>query len=71
MKKRPVPFTVLQVSLVEPLSFYRNSKPHRRYVYLWEELSYGYAGKNVAKETFLRSIEEKAERVANLYLSAN
>ena len=63
-------FTI-SVSLTEPLIFYRDNKPHRRYVTPWEEYSYGYAGKDVARDAFLRYIEEKAERVANLYLSAN
>ena len=63
-------FTI-SASLMEPLIFYRGNEPHRRYVPLWEETSYGYAGKDVAREAFLGSIEEKAERVANLYLSAN
>lgn len=61
----------ISVSLNEPLIFYRNKKPHRRYVILWESSSYGQVGKNLAKETFIEAIEEKAERVANLYLSAN
>ena len=59
------------VSLMEPLVFYRGNEPHRRYVPLWEDRTYGYAGRNVAREGFLGYIEEKAERVANLYLSAN
>ena len=63
-------FTI-SVSLTEPLIFYRDNKPHRCYVTPWEEASYGYAGKDVARDAFLRYIEEKAERVANLYLSAN
>ena len=62
---------IISVSLIEPLIFYRNQKPYKRFVTLWEQSSYGLAGKTIAKETFLESIEEKAERVANLYLSAN
>ena len=65
----------MSVSLIEPLIFYRDNKPsrkpHRRYVALWEKANFGFAGKNVAREAFLRYIEENAERVANLYLSAN
>lgn len=61
----------LSVSLRESLIFYRNNKPHRRFVNLWEDSAYGYAGDKVAKEAFIGAIEEKAERVANLYLSAN
>ena len=60
-----------RVSLMESLIFYRNNKPHRNFVNLWENSGYGYVGKDVAREAFLETIEEKAERVANLYLSAN
>ena len=60
-----------RVSLMESLIFYRNNKPHRNFVNLWENSGYGYVGKNVARETFLETIEARAERVANLYLSAN
>lgn len=60
-----------RVSLMESLIFYRNDKPHRNFVNLWENSGYGYVGKNVARETFLETIEARAERVANLYLSAN
>ena len=69
-EKRFVAFTI-NVSLKEPLIFYRNQKPYKRFIKSWEEYSYGYAGKDVARDAFLRYIEEKAERVANLYLSAN
>ncbi len=62
---------VLGVELTQAIIFYRNNKPHKRLVPLWEHRSYGYAGKDVAREGFLRYIEEHAERVANLYLSAN
>ena len=62
---------VIRVGLVESLVFWRNKKPHKRFVTLWEHSSFGYAGKNVAREGFLKNIEEQAERVANLYLSAN
>ena len=61
----------VSTTLLEPLIFYRKEKPHKRFVKLWEQSSYGYAGKDVVRESLLRSIEEKAERVANLYLSAN
>ena len=60
-----------RVSLMELLIFYRNNKPHRNFVNLWENSGYGYVGKDVAREAFLEMIEERAERVANLYLSAN
>ena len=69
-EKRFVAFTI-NVSLKEPLIFYRNQKPYTRFIKPWEEIVYGYAGKDVARESFLRYIEEQAERVANLYLSAN
>ena len=62
---------VLGVELRESIIFYRNNKPHKRFVTLWESRSYGYAGKDVAREACIEAIEEKAERVANLYLSAN
>lgn len=61
----------ISVSLIESLVFYRNNKPYKRLVVLWEDGSIGHVGKNFAKETFLEFIEERAERVANLYLSAN
>lgn len=59
------------VSIYEPLIFYRDEKPHKRFVVLWEDESFGHAGHKIARSTFLEAIEEKAERVANLYLSAN
>ena len=62
---------VLGVELRESIIFYRNNKPHKHFVTLWEAISYGYVGKDVARESLLRYLEEKAERVANLYLSAN
>ena len=64
-------FYILTASLHEPLVFYRNEKPHKRLVQLWEDVSYGVAGRKVARRVFIESIEEKAEQVANLYLSAN
>ncbi len=69
-EKRIVAF-IVKVSLEEPLIFYRNQKPYKRVIKPWEEMFYGYAGKDVAREGLLRYIEEHAERVANLYLSAN
>ena len=69
-EKRFVAFTI-NVSLKEPLIFYRNQKPYKRFIKSWEEIHYGYAGKDVARKAFLRYIEDNAERVANLYLSAN
>ncbi len=62
---------IFELSLRQPLIFYRNNTPYRRVVSLWENLSYGYAGSKVARQNALEAIEEKAERVANLYLSAN
>lgn len=61
----------ISVSLREPLIFYRGQKPYKHFVTLWGQYNYGSAGKRVAKEAFLEFIEERAERVANLYLSAN
>ena len=61
----------ISVSLREPLIFYRGQKPYKHFVTLWEQYNYGSAGKRVAKETFLELIEARAERVANLYFSAN
>ena len=61
----------IAVDLIETLIFYRNNKPHKRIVTLWESRIHGRVGKNLARESFLELIEEKAERVANLYLSAN
>ena len=62
---------IFELSLRQPLIFYRNNTPYRRVVSLWENLSYGYSGSKVARQSALEAIEEKAERVANLYLSAN
>ncbi len=61
----------ISVSLREPIIFYRGQKPYKSFVTLWGEYNYGSAGKRFAKEAFLELIEERAERVANLYLSAN
>lgn len=61
----------ISVSLREPLIFYRGQKPYKHFVTLWGQYNYGSAGKRFAKEAFLELIEERAERVANLYLSAN
>ena len=62
---------VVEVALIEELVFYRNQRPLRRLVGIWESFSFGFVGKNSARELLLNSIEERAERVANLYLSAN
>ena len=62
---------VVELTLIELIIFYRNNKPHKRFVTLWQDMSYGYAGSKVARQSALEAIEEKAERVANLYLSAN
>ena len=69
-KERFLSYT-LSVTIYEPLIFYRDERPHKRFVALWQDLSFGHAGRDVARRSFLASIEEKAERVANLYLSAN
>ena len=61
----------IAVDLIETLIFYRNQKPYKRLVTLWSDGSYGMVGKTFAKEAYLELIEENAERVANLYLSAN
>ena len=61
----------IAVDLIETLIFYRNQKPYKRLVKLWSDGSYGMVGKTFAKEAYLELIEENAERVANLYLSAN
>lgn len=61
----------VDVSLYQSIIFYRKGTPYQRHVDLWEEDVFGYAGSLVAEKTFLDIIEEKAERVANLYLSAN
>lgn len=62
---------VVELTLIELIIFHRNNKPHKRFVTLWQDMSYGYAGSKVARQSALEAIEEKAERVANLYLSAN
>ena len=61
----------ISVKLSEALIFQRNNKPHRRIVIVWQSGGHGYAGSRVAREALLDAIEEKAEEVANLYLSAN
>ena len=55
----------------EQVIFYRKDEPYRRYIALWEVRVFGIARRKVARERLLATIEEKAERVANLYLSAN
>ena len=61
----------IQAALREQVYIRRNRKPYRRIVSVWETGSYGSVGRNLARESILHYIEEKAERVANLYLSAN
>ncbi len=61
----------ISVELRETLVIHRKDRPLKRVVTLWQTGSYGYAGRAVARKVFLESIEEKADRVANLYLSAN
>ena len=58
-------------ALMEPIVYYRGDTPRRRFVALWEDRSFGYLGRKVGRASMLDYIEEKAERVANLYLSAN
>ena len=56
----------------EEVIFYRDEKPYRERVVLWKGGGYlGYAGKLVIEEALLEVTEEYAEKVANLYLSAN
>lgn len=61
----------IEVALFEKLIIYRNRIPYQRVVVTWQSGSIGHVGRNLARESFLNSIEERAERVANLYLSAN
>lgn len=61
----------IEAALIERVYIYRNSKPFQRSVAVWETSSYGSVGRNLARDSLLNAIEEKAERVANLYLSAN
>ena len=61
-----------QLRFDEVVIFYRDGKPYRRSAVLWDGGgSYGYAGKQVIEDVLLDNIKERAERVANLYLSAN
>lgn len=69
-KKMGVAFMVT-VALMEPIVFYRDGKPYRRYVNTWEDQSLLLSGRDEIKESLLQSIVEKAEHVANLYLKAN
>ena len=68
--KTAAAFTI-SAALIEPLIFYRGNKPYRRIVALWRDRHYGYVGQKASRGFLLQYIEEKAERVANLYLSAN
>lgn len=62
----------IEVSVHEKVIFYRDEKPYQQTVILWEGGgNFGYAGKDVIEDALLRSIEQHAERVANLYLSVN
>ena len=62
----------IRLSVSENVIFYRDEKPYQKMVILWEGGgNFGYAGKDRIKDVLLRSIEQYAERVANLYLSAN
>ena len=61
----------ISVGLLERFEFFRSGKPYWCFAQIWESRSFGTVGKNLARESLLREIEEKAERVANLYLSAN
>ena len=66
----PATFSI-SVELRETLVIHRNDRPLKRNVALWQTGSHGFVGRAVARKVFLESIEEKADRVANLYLSAN
>ena len=68
--KTAAAFTI-SAALIEPLIFYRGNKPYRRIVALWRDRHYEYVGQKASRGFLLQYIEEKAERVANLYLSAN
>ena len=59
------------VNFRERVIFYRDEKPYREDVILWEHDVLGYAGSRVIEDALLENIEEYAERVANLYLSVN
>ena len=60
------------LSFEEKVVFYRDEKPYRERVVLWDGGgNLGYAGSRVIEEALLGVIEQYAERVANLYLSAN
>lgn len=61
----------MSTSLLELLIIRRGNEPYRRMVAIWNDSHYGYVGRKVAREFLLQYLEEKAERVANLYLSAN
>ena len=61
----------IDIELRETLVIHRKGRPLNRVVTLWKTGSYGSVGRAVARKVFLESIEEKADRVANLYLSAN
>lgn len=68
--KSAAAFTI-STTLLEVLIIYRGNEPYKRVVAIWNDLHYGYVGRKGAREFLLQYIEEKAERVANLYLVAN
>ncbi|MXX37620.1 MAG: hypothetical protein F4Y91_05915 [Gemmatimonadetes bacterium] len=61
----------VRASLYERLVLYRNEIPYKRLVELWHSGDFGFAGSDVIERALLESIEKNAERIANLYLSAN
>lgn len=60
-----------RVTFREEVIFYRDEKPNSIYATLWEDSYYGMAGSGRIEDVLLERIEAYAERVANLYLSAN
>lgn len=61
----------VRASLYESLVLYRNEIPYKRLVELWHSGNFGFAGSDLTERALLESIEKNAERIANLYLSAN
>jgi hypothetical protein len=61
----------ISISLLERVRFSREGVLFTRYAPLWEQGSFGYAGKTVAKDALLEALRTKGESFVNEYLGAN
>lgn len=62
---------VVSIEMVENTVTWRANKPIRIAVTSWNDLDFGFAGKAVMKNALLDSVQAKAEKFANDYLSQN